>query len=59
MIFLVIILIGFLLFRKLFRKIFKRGEKGAKGSIDLKGMPLLGNSFKEKVTLDSFFPNRN
>jgi hypothetical protein len=33
----------------LFRKIFKKGDKGVKGGVDLKAMPLLGNSFKEKV----------
>ena len=36
------------MFRKLFRKIFKKGDKG-KGSIDLKGMPLLGKTLDQKV----------
>lgn len=35
----------------MFRKIFKKGDK-LKGSVDLKAMPLLGNSFKDKVQPD-------
>ncbi|CAF0843687.1 unnamed protein product [Brachionus calyciflorus] len=54
MIFIIIICIIYLFFRKLFRKIFGKGDKlsGLKGSVDLKAMPLLGNSFKEKVQPD-------
>lgn len=53
-IFLVIVCVIYLFFRKLIRKIFKKGDKlaGLKGSVDLKSMPLLGNSFKEKVQPD-------
>ena len=50
-IFLIIILIIYLFFRKLFRKIFKKGDKKG-GSVDLKSMPLLGNTFKDKVQPD-------
>ena len=52
MIFVVIVCIIYLFFRKLIRKIFKRGDKGGKGGLDLKAMPLLGNSFKDKVQPD-------
>ena len=36
------------------RKLFSKSDKvtGLKGSVDLKAMPLLGNSFKEKVQPD-------
>jgi hypothetical protein len=38
--------------KKLCKKIFKRGEGGLKGSLDLKGMPLLGKTFQnDKVSL--------
>lgn len=55
MIFLIIVCVVYLFFRKLIRKIFKKGDKlaGLKGSVDLKSMPLLGNSFKEKVSKTS------
>ena len=51
MIFVIIVCVVYLFFRKLIRKLFKKGDKlaGLKGSVDLKSMPLLGNSFKEKV----------
>lgn len=54
MIFLIILCCAYLFCRKMFRKIFKKGDKlgGLKGSVDLKAMPLLGNSFKEKVQPD-------
>ena len=54
MIFIIIICIIYLFFRKLCRKLFNKGDKltGLKGSVDLKAMPLLGNSFKEKVQPD-------
>jgi hypothetical protein len=32
-------------------KIFKKGDKNGKGGVDLKSMPLLGNTFKDKVSL--------
>jgi len=54
MIFVIIVCVVYLFFRKLIRKLFKKGDKlaGLKGSVDLKSMPLLGNSFKEKVQPD-------
>ena len=52
MVFLIILCCVYLFCRKLIRKIFKKGDKmsGLKSSVDLKSMPLLGNSFKEKVS---------
>lgn len=54
MVFLIILCCVYLFCRKLIRKIFKKGDKmnGLKSSVDLKSMPLLGNSFKEKVQPD-------
>jgi hypothetical protein len=51
MVFLIILCCAYLCVKKLCKKLFKKGEKGLKGSVDLKAMPLLGNSFKEKVNL--------
>lgn len=51
MILLVLLLVIYLFFRKLFRKIFKKGDKKG-GSVDLKAMPLLGNTFKDKIQPD-------
>jgi synaptotagmin-1 len=44
----------YLFFRKVFRKLFKKGDKitSLRSTIDLKGMPLLGGQFKEKVQPD-------
>ena len=52
MVFLIILCCVYLFCRKLIRKIFKKGDKmsGLKSSVDLKSMPLLGNSFKDKVS---------
>jgi synaptotagmin-1 len=52
MVFVVIVCLIYLFFRKLFRKIFKKGDKSGKGGLDLKAMPLLGNTFKDKVQPD-------
>ena len=52
LIFVIIVCLIYLFFRKMFRKLFKKGDKGAKGGLDLKAMPLLGNSFKDKVQPD-------
>jgi hypothetical protein len=49
MILIVIICVIYLFFRKLIMKIFKKGDKNGKGGVDLKSMPLLGNTFKDKV----------
>jgi synaptotagmin-1 len=51
MILVVIVCIIYLFFRKVFKKIFKKDGKG-KGGLDLKGMPLLGKTFKEEVQPD-------
>lgn len=54
MIVIIIICIIYLFFRKMCGKLFSKSDKlsGLKGSVDLKAMPLLGNSFKEKVQPD-------
>ena len=50
MVFVVIVCIIYLFFRKMLRKLFKKGDKGFGGAVDLRSMPLLGNSFKDKVS---------
>lgn len=53
MVFLIILCCVYLFVKKLCKKIFKRGEGGLKGSLDLKGMPLLGKTFQnDKVQPD-------
>ena len=54
MVFIVVLCVVYLLFRKMFRKLFRKGDKigSLKSSVDLKAMPLLGASFKEKVQPD-------
>jgi len=48
------VLIVALLCRKFIKKYLKKSDKigNLKGSVDLKAMPLLGNSFKEKVRIE-------
>jgi hypothetical protein len=49
------VLIVALLCRKFIKKYLKKSDKigNLKGSVDLKAMPLLGNSLKEKVSLNN------
>jgi hypothetical protein len=51
MIILIILLVIFLLIRKFCRNIFKQGDKiaGFKSTVLGNAMPLLGDTFKEKV----------
>ena len=48
-VFLIVLLVVYFFLRKMCKKLFNRGDRSGKNSVDLKAMPLLGNTFKDKV----------